>query len=67
MLVPLSLNMSINFQMKMPSFITKLYALVHISLASFYGTKTNIADLDQMPQNVASDQCLQCFLRMFEN
>ena len=32
------------------------------ALRPFYGTKTNIADLDQTPQKALSDQGLHCLL-----
>ena len=44
--------------------------LIHISLASFYGTKANSADTDQTPQKAASGQgstvCLQNVLLKYE-
>ena len=42
-----------------------MLSLSHLSLASFYGTSENSAEPDQMPQNVASDQVLHCFLTVY--
>ena len=39
--------------------------LTHISLVSYYGTKTHSSDPDQMPQNVAFDRGLHCLLTEF--